>query len=105
MGTLIIILHVMVCLALILIVLLQTGRGAEMGTSFGGGSNQTIFGSTGAGTFLGKITTVAAIAFMLTSLTLAYLSTRRSTTSTLIRAEDAAPAAPAPSAAPPASGN
>ena len=73
MTTLILVLHVIVSLALILIVLLQTGKGAEMGASFGG-SNQTVFGSQGATTFLGKITTVAAVLFMLTSLTLAYLS-------------------------------
>jgi len=59
-----------------MIVLLQTGKGADMGAAFGGGSSQTLFGSTGAGTFLSKLTTVAAIVFMLTSLTLAYMSTR-----------------------------
>jgi len=77
MMPLLIILHVLVSFALILIVLLQTGKGAEMGASFGGGSNQTIFGSRGAATFLSKVTTAAAVAFMLTSLSLAYLSSRR----------------------------
>ena len=72
MYTLMIILHVVVSLALILIVLLQTGKGAEMGAGFGGGSNQTIFGSRGAATFLSKVTTGAAVIFMLTSLSLAY---------------------------------
>ena len=66
--------HVIVCIALILIVLLQTGKGADMGAAFGGGSSQTLFGSTGGSTFLGKMTTVAAIVFMITSLGLAYLS-------------------------------
>ena len=61
MYTLLIIIHVVVSLALILIVLLQTGKGAEMGDGFGGGSNQTIFGSRGAATFLSKITTGAAV--------------------------------------------
>ncbi|MBW1777673.1 MAG: preprotein translocase subunit SecG, partial [Deltaproteobacteria bacterium] len=68
MTTLIIILHVFVCVALILIVLLQTGKGADMGAVFGGGSSQTLFGSTGASTFLSKATTIAAVIFMLTSL-------------------------------------
>jgi preprotein translocase subunit SecG len=57
-----------------MIVLLQTGKGADMGAAFGGGSSQTLFGSTGASTFLSKATTVAAIVFMLTSLTLAYMA-------------------------------
>jgi preprotein translocase subunit SecG len=77
MTTLILIIHVIVSFALILIVLLQTGKGAEMGASFGG-SNQTVFGSQGASTFLSKITTAAAVLFMLTSLTLAYLASQRS---------------------------
>ena len=69
--------HVVVCIALIMIVLLQTGKGADMGAAFGGGSSQTLFGSSGASTFLGKATTVAAVIFMLTSLGLAYMSTQR----------------------------
>jgi preprotein translocase subunit SecG len=60
-----------------MIVLLQTGKGADMGAAFGGGSSQTLFGSTGASTFLSKATTIAAIVFMLTSLGLAYLSSHR----------------------------
>lgn len=74
MAALIIILHLIVCFALIAIVLLQTGKGADMGAVFGGAGNQTLFGNTGASTFLGKATTAAAIIFMLTSLTLAYIS-------------------------------
>jgi len=74
MSILVIVLHIIVCLALIMIVLLQTGKGADMGAAFGGGSSQTLFGSTGASTFLGKATTVAAVVFMLTSLVLAYMS-------------------------------
>ncbi|WP_319409602.1 preprotein translocase subunit SecG [uncultured Desulfosarcina sp.] len=74
MSILLIVTHVVVCIALIMIVLLQTGKGADMGAAFGGGSSQTLFGSTGASTFLSKATTVAAIVFMLTSLTLAYMS-------------------------------
>jgi preprotein translocase subunit SecG len=74
MFILLIIIHVAVCIALIMIVLLQTGKGADMGAAFGGGSSQTLFGSTGASTFLSKATTGAAIIFMVTSLSLAYLS-------------------------------
>jgi preprotein translocase subunit SecG len=77
MSILVIVLHIIVCIALIMIVLLQTGKGADMGAAFGGGSSQTLFGSTGASTFLSKATTVAAVVFMLTSLTLAYMSGNR----------------------------
>ena len=68
--------HVVVCFALVLIVLLQAGKGAEMGAAFGGAS-QTLFGSSGAMGFLTKLTTVAAIVFMTTSLILAFVSTKR----------------------------
>ena len=59
--------HVLACLFLIVVVLLQTGKGADMGAVFGGGS-QTLFGSSGAGNFLTKLTTGVAITFMVTSL-------------------------------------
>ena len=77
MSILLIVIHVVVCISLIMIVLLQTGKGADMGAAFGGGSSQTLFGSGGASTFLTKATSVAAIVFMLTSLTLAYVSGER----------------------------
>ena len=77
MSLILIFIHVAVCIALIMIVLLQTGKGADMGAAFGGGSSQTLFGSSGASTFLSKATTVAAIVFMVTSLGLAYISSHR----------------------------
>ena len=91
MSTFIIAIHVIVCIALILIVLLQTGKGADMGAVFGGGSSQTLFGSGGASTFLTKMTTGAAVVFMLTSLSLAYFSGRQSTSS-VVPATTQAPA-------------
>lgn len=63
--------HVIVCIILILVILLQAGKGANMGAAFGG-SSQTVFGSSGPASFLGKMTTIVAILFMLTSLTLSY---------------------------------
>lgn len=72
MTTLLITLHVTVSIALIIIVLLQMGKGAEAGASFGAGGSQTIFGASGGGSFMGKVTAGAAVIFMLTSLTLAY---------------------------------
>ncbi|UCH22446.1 MAG: preprotein translocase subunit SecG [Deltaproteobacteria bacterium] len=77
MSPILLIIHLVVCVALIMIVLLQTGKGADMGAAFGGGASQTLFGSTGASTFLSKATTVAAIVFMITSLALAYISSNR----------------------------
>jgi len=67
------ILHIAVAVFLILVVLLQTGKGAEMGAAFGG-SSQTLFGSGGPAGFMAKLTTAAAVCFMLTSLGLAYVS-------------------------------
>lgn len=87
MSILLIVIHVVVCIALIMIVLLQTGKGADMGAAFGGGSSQTLFGSTGASTFLSKATTAAAIVFMLTSLTLAYMAGGKVTKSVVMDAQ------------------
>ena len=77
MYTAILVLHLIVCLFLIFIILIQSSKGAEMGAAFGG-SNQTLFGSRGAATFLNKMTTIAAVMFMLTSLTLAMVATQQS---------------------------
>ena len=70
------IIHIIACLFLISVVLLQQGKGADMGAVFGG-SSSTIFGSSGAGNFLTRLTTVMAVVFMLTSLTLTYSTSRR----------------------------
>ncbi|MDY6856006.1 MAG: preprotein translocase subunit SecG [Thermodesulfobacteriota bacterium] len=88
MYTLIITVHIIACISIILIVLLQAGKGAEMGAAFGG-SSQTIFGSSGPGSFLEKLTAMAAVIFMLTSLTLAYFSTQRQSSSVI--QEDSVP--------------
>jgi len=63
-------LHVVVCLVLILVVLLQSGKGADLAGAFGGGGTQTAFGSRGPASFLTRITTAAAVVFMVTSITL-----------------------------------
>jgi preprotein translocase subunit SecG len=72
--TLILVVHVVVCVALIMIILLQTGKGADIGAVFGGGSSQTLFGSSGATPFLSKLTIAAAVIFMVTSIVLTYFS-------------------------------
>ena len=82
MTTLIIVVHTIVCLFLICIVLLQHGKGADIGASFGG-SSQSLFGTEGPMPLLNKITTFAAIVFMGTSITLAYLSANKSSGSVM----------------------
>lgn len=74
LTTLVLVIHLIVCIALILIILLQTGKGADIGATFGGGSSQTVFGSSGATPFLSKITIGAAVIFMVTSIVLTYFS-------------------------------
>ena len=68
------IIHVLICLFIIGVVLLQSGKGAEIGASFGGGGSGSVFGAGGGGNVMTRITTGAAIIFMLTSLALAYFS-------------------------------
>jgi preprotein translocase subunit SecG len=109
MFTVITIVHILACIFLVLVVLLQTGKGADMGAVFGG-SSSTVFGSSGAGNFLTKLTTATAVIFMLTSLGLTYFSARRNSATIFDSAPapaaapasnpDAAPVAPAPEAAP-----
>ena len=74
MTILLVTLHITVCFALIIVVLLQSGKGAEMGASFGASGSQSVFGAGGGNTFMSKLTTSAAIIFMLTSLSLAFIS-------------------------------
>src|SRR5438093_4814932 len=76
MITLLTVFHVIVCVFLILVVLLQQGKGADWAGAFGGGGSQTTFGAHGAGTILSRATTAAAILFMITSLGLTILISR-----------------------------
>ncbi|MEC4685178.1 MAG: preprotein translocase subunit SecG [Nitrospirota bacterium] len=89
--------HVTICLLLIGIVLIQGGKGAELGSAFGGGSSQTIFGGRGAATFMNKLTTGIAIAFMVTSLILTVVSVKQGSVvkSTIMPEERAIPSSPA----------
>lgn len=97
------IVHVLVCLALISIVLLQHGKGADIGAAFGG-SSQTIFGASGGATFLGKLTAGAAIVFMITTLglSIAHKSDKSVVGGSSVVDKYAAPAAPAQTAPAPA---
>lgn len=92
-------LHILVSLALIVIVLLQTGKGADMGAAFGGAS-QTVFGSTGRQTFLTRLTAGAAVVFMITCLFLAWYSSQ-GVSKGVMKDFSGPPALPAGAAAPP----
>src|SRR6187401_2180905 len=100
--TLLTIVHVLVCLFLIIVVLLQSGKAADMAGAFGGMGSQTAFGPRGSATLLSKATTISAVLFMITSLSLSILATRSAGlgTSVLDSSRPAttqpAPAAPAP---------
>jgi preprotein translocase subunit SecG len=107
----IVVLHVLVSLSIIAIVLLQAGKGADIGSAFGGGGSQAVFGSMGTPTILGKITTTVAIIFMLTSFSLALLSARHASvvpatgpaqtpSAPAAPGEPATPGGPAPQSAP-----
>ncbi|HEV8437343.1 MAG TPA: preprotein translocase subunit SecG [Methylomirabilota bacterium] len=99
---LIVIVHVLVSLIIIGLVLLQAGKGADIGSAFGGGGSQAVFGSMGTPTVLGKLTTAVAIVFMITSFSLAMLGHKRTMTIMPPTAPTSgaapAPASPAPSA-------
>jgi preprotein translocase subunit SecG len=75
--TLIIVVHVLIALAIIGLVLLQHGKGADMGSGFGGGASSSLFGATGSANFLSRATAVLATVFFLSSLGLAYLASER----------------------------
>jgi preprotein translocase subunit SecG len=101
MKLILILAHVTVCVALIVVVLLQRGKGASMGAAFGG-SSQTLFGTGGATTFMQKLTTAAAIIFMLTSLALSIFLSRGGTSSVMEDVTTEIPAAQSvPASAPP----
>lgn len=97
MTTFIAILHVLISLFIIAVVLLQSGKGADMGATFGAGGSQSVFGAGGGGNFMTKLTTAAAVIFMLTSLALAYFSGHMPASSIMSGKQAVKPAPAAPS--------
>ena len=91
-----VILHVIACFAIIGLVLLQSGKGADIGSAFGGAGSQAVFGSMGTPTLLGKITTAVAVVFTITSFSLALMGGQRGGSVVREPAPLGAPAVPAP---------
>jgi len=100
MTILLTVIHVAVCVLLILVVLLQTGKRADLAGAFGGGGSQTAFGARGAATVLSKATTIAAVIFMLTSFALSLMSSRTGQGAGTVLDEAPVSAPAAPSSAP-----
>jgi len=78
MNTILLVIHVVVALSLIVLVLIQHGKGADMGAAFGSGASNTVFGARGAGSFLTRTTAALAALFLITNLSLAFLATKLS---------------------------
>jgi preprotein translocase subunit SecG len=97
-----VIFHVIICLGIIGIVLLQSGKGADIGSAFGGAGSQAVFGSMGTPTIMSKLTGAVAVAFAITSFTLALMGGERG--SSVIRETAPAPTAPASAPTAPAPG-
>jgi preprotein translocase subunit SecG len=103
------IIHVIVCLFLVIVVLLQSGKAADLAGAFGGMGSQTVFGPRGAATALSRATTASAVMFMITSLGLSIISTRQSGTAgggaksvlESVKDPNAAPTPTAPGSVPP----
>src|ERR1044071_8383296 len=111
MYILALIVHIIVCLFLIIVVLLQSGKAADLAGAFGGMGSQTAFGPRGSATLLSKATTISAVLFMVTSLTLSILATRSAGLGSTVLEDQTRPAPtqtapvhqnPAPPATPPA---
>ncbi len=103
METVLVVIHLFLAIGLVGLVLIQHGKGADMGAAFGSGASATVFGSAGAGNFLSRTTAVLATLFFLTSLALAYFAMQKGEEESLLEKQQAAPAAvQQPAQAPPA---
>lgn len=100
MYIVLVVMHVLIALALMGAILIQSGKGADIGAAFGGGSSQTVFGGRGPATFLHKLTTAIAVLFMATSLVLTVYGARRGTSSVV--SEEPVQGAPVQPGTPPA---
>ena len=101
METLVLVIHVLVALAIVGLVLLQHGKGADVGAAFGGGASGSLFGATGSANFLSRATAILAAVFFLTSMGLTYFSGRKTESKgVLATPAQSVPAKPAPGQSP-----
>jgi preprotein translocase subunit SecG len=100
MKEILLVIHMLTAVGIVVFVLLQQGKGADMGAAFGGGASQTLFGARGSANFMSRTTAILAVIFFSTSLALAVLYSRQSAESGRSITEQAAPAAPAAPAVP-----
>src|ERR1700740_1352908 len=96
MYYLVLAIHIIVCFFLIIVVLLQSGKAADLAGAFGGMGSQTAFGPRGSATLLSKATTISAVLFMVTSLALSILATRQAGLGTTVLESSPTKSAPAP---------
>jgi preprotein translocase subunit SecG len=101
METLVLVIHVLAALALVGLVLLQHGKGADVGAAFGSGASGSLFGASGSANFLSRTTAVLALVFFLTSLGLTFYSTRKTESRGVMSTQPAAPAQSLPAQIPP----
>ena len=103
----VLLIHILVCVFLIIVVLLQSGKAADLAGAFGGMGSQTAFGPRGSATLLSRVTTISTVVFMLTSISLSIIATKNNGSSaggTVLQrhpAKTSAPAIPAPAPAAP----
>jgi len=102
MYILFLLIHILVCVFLIIVVLLQSGKAADLAGAFGGMGSQTAFGPRGSATLLSKATTISAVLFMVTSLSLSILATKNAGLGTTVLEGGSTKSAPARAPAPPA---
>jgi preprotein translocase subunit SecG len=101
METLLLVIHVLAALALVGLVLLQHGKGADVGAAFGSGASGSLFGASGSANFLSRTTAIIAVVFFVTSLGLTYFTTRKTEHKGIMAAPPAAPAQSLPAQIPP----
>jgi len=101
METLVLVIHVLAALALVGLVLLQHGKGADVGAAFGSGASGSVFGATGSANFLSRTTAILAVMFFLTSLGLTFYSTRKTETKGVMATQPAVPGQSLPAQIPP----
>ncbi len=93
MDSILLVVHLVVAVSLVSIILLQQGKGADMGAAFGSGASQTVFGASGSGSFLTRTTALLGTVFFALSLSLAYFSGKSNTSDSVVDGMNLAPAA------------